>query len=50
MVTSNHEGIEGKDGVINVRVGGIIIINPRTMLTMIDRTIILLRKRKKRER
>jgi hypothetical protein len=37
MVTSNQEGIEGKDVVIILRVGGIIIIiDPRTTLIIID--------------
>jgi hypothetical protein len=36
MVTNNQEGIKGKDVVITIRVGGIImLIKPRTMLTMI---------------
>jgi hypothetical protein len=48
MVTSNQEGIKGKDVVTIVRVGGIIIIiNPRTMLTMINQTIMLVRERKR---
>jgi hypothetical protein len=36
MVTSNQEGIKGKDVVITVTMGGIMIINPRKMLIMID--------------
>jgi hypothetical protein len=49
MVTSNQEGIEGKEGVIAVRVGGIIIIiiNPRIILSMIDQKIMLVRERNK---
>jgi hypothetical protein len=48
MVTKSHKGIERKDVVIIVRVGGIIIIiNPRTMITMIDRITMLVRERKK---
>ena len=49
MVTSNHEGIKGKEEVIIVRVGK-IIIKPRTTLTMIDRIIMLVRERKKNGR
>jgi hypothetical protein len=50
MVTNNKEGIQGKDMVTIVRVGGIIIIiiiNPTKMLIMIDRIIMLVRERKK---
>jgi hypothetical protein len=37
MVTNNQKGIKEKDVLTIVRVGGIIIIiNPRTMLIMID--------------
>jgi hypothetical protein len=52
MVTNNQEGIKGKDVVTIVRVGGIIIIiiNPRTTLSMRNQTIMLLRERKKGER
>jgi hypothetical protein len=51
MVTNNQEGIEGKDVVKIVRVGGIIIIiNPRTTLTMIDRITMLVREINKRKR
>ena len=46
MVTNNQEGIETKDMVIIIRVGE-KIINPRMTLTMIDRIIMLVRKRKK---
>jgi hypothetical protein len=46
MLTSNWEGIKGKDEVIILRVGK-IITNPRTTLTMIDRIIMLVRERKK---
>jgi hypothetical protein len=35
MVTNNQEGIKGKDVVITVTMGGIMIINPRTTLIMI---------------
>jgi hypothetical protein len=50
MVTNNHEGIKGKDVVKIIRVGGIItLINPRTTLTMINQTIMLVRERKKGE-
>jgi hypothetical protein len=47
MVTRNQKGIERKDEVIIVRVGKIIITNPRTMLTMIDQITMLVRERKK---
>jgi hypothetical protein len=36
MVTNNQDGIKGKDVVKIIMVGGIMIINPRTTLTMID--------------
>jgi hypothetical protein len=49
MATRNQEGIKGKDEVIIVRVGK-IIIKPRTTLTMIDRIIMMVRERKKNER
>jgi hypothetical protein len=49
MVTNNEEGIKGKDEVIIVKVGK-IIIKPRTTLTMIDRIIMLVRARKKKGR
>jgi hypothetical protein len=39
-----------KDVVTIVRVGGIIIINPRTMIIMRSRIIMLVRERKKGER
>ena len=48
MVTNIQEGIEIKDMVIIVRVGGIIIIiNSRTTLTMIDRITMMFRARNK---
>jgi hypothetical protein len=48
MVTNIQEGIEIKDVVIIVRVGGIIIImNSRTMLTMIDQITMMVRASKK---
>jgi hypothetical protein len=51
MVTNNQEGIERKEVVIIIRVGRIIIIiNPRTTLTMIDQITMLVRLRKKRGR
>jgi hypothetical protein len=34
MVTNNHEGIKIKDAITIIRVGGIIIINPRSMVIM----------------
>jgi hypothetical protein len=49
MITRNQEGIKGKDKVIIVRVGK-IIINPRMTLTMIDRIIMLVKEIKKTER
>jgi hypothetical protein len=51
MVTNNQEEIKRKDVVKIMRVGGIIIIiNQRTTLTMIDRTIMLVRERKRSRR
>jgi hypothetical protein len=49
MVTNNQAGIERKDELIIVRVGK-IITKPRMTLTMIDRIIMLVRKRKKNGR
>jgi hypothetical protein len=48
MVTNNQMGIRRKDIIIIVRVGRIIrIINPRTMVIMKRRIIILVRERDK---
>ena len=46
MVTNNQEGIKIKDVVIIVEVGR-IIINPRTMVIMRIKIIMLVRERKK---
>jgi hypothetical protein len=46
MVTNNQAGIRRKDVIIIVRVGK-IIINPRTMVIMRRRIIMLERERKK---
>jgi hypothetical protein len=50
MVNNNQEGIKRKDRVTTVRVGRIIIINPRTTIIMRSRIIMLVRERKKGER
>jgi hypothetical protein len=47
---NNHEGIRRKDEVIIIRVGKIIIINPRMTIIMINQIIMLVRERKKIER
>jgi hypothetical protein len=44
MVTSNYEGIRGKDELIIIRVGKIITIKPRTTIKMINRIIMLVRE------
>jgi hypothetical protein len=46
MVTKNQEGIKIKDVVTIVRVG-IIVINPRTIVIMRSRIIMLVMERKK---
>jgi hypothetical protein len=48
MVTSNQEGIKGKVEII-VRVGK-MVINPRTMIIMGSRIIMLERERKRNVR
>jgi hypothetical protein len=47
VVTNNKEGINRKDMVAIVRVGGILIINPRKMLIMIDQINMLVSERNK---
>jgi hypothetical protein len=47
MVTSNREGTREKDVVIIIRVGRIIITNPRMTIIMINQIIMLVRERKK---